>query len=95
MGWDGVEVDPGMALEPLLSCLVFVNIEVVQNDMQLTVGKRNRHLVHEVQEVDRGSPLLDVGQDAAAGNFQGSQQRLGAMANIVPRQNVIGLKPID
>ena len=48
MGRDVMEVDPGMALEPLLSRRVFVNIEVVQNDMQLTVGEVIRHLVHEV-----------------------------------------------
>ena len=83
MGRDVVEVDPGMALEPLLSRLVFVNIEVVQNDMQLTVGKGNRHLVHEVQEVARASPLLDVGQDAISIIIEGTPQRLGAMANML------------
>src|SRR5690349_6311387 len=74
MGRDVVEVDPRMTLKPLLSRFVFVNIEVVQNNMELTVGKANRYLVHETQEVDRGSPLLNVGQDSAAGNFQGGQQ---------------------
>ena len=83
MGRDLVEVDPGVALEPLLSRFVFVNIEVVQNNVELTVGKTNGHLVHEIQEVDRGSPLPDVGQDPAAGNFQSGQQRLGSMPNIL------------
>ena len=72
-----------MALEPILSRLVFVNIEVVQNDMELTIGETRGYLGHEIQEVDRGSSLLDVGQDSAAGNFQGSQQRLSSMPNIL------------
>src|SRR5271157_248937 len=83
MGWDVMEVHPGMPLQPALCRLVFVDIEIVENHVQLSPGKGFDDVLEEAQEVDGGAALFDVGHDLAAGNLQRRQQGLGAVADIL------------
>lgn len=59
-----VEVDLGELSEPALGIGAFMNVQVVQDDMELTVEAVSGHEVHESQEqeINRGSSF-DFGQN--------------------------------
>src|ERR1035438_5958403 len=61
---------------------IFVDIEVVQDNMEFTEGVGLYNIIHETQEVYRGPAVPDMGDDFAGGDFQSGQQRLRAMADI-------------
>ena len=82
MGWGVMEANPGVPLQPSLCGCVFVDIEVVENHVQLLLGKSFDYFVQKAQKVDRGAALLDLGYDLSAGDFQGRQQGLCAVTDI-------------
>lgn len=69
-----------MAGQPLLGRLVFMDIQVIQDQMQVAVEGGRHRLVQKAEEVHRRAPLPGWGQYLAPGYLEGRQQRLGAMA---------------
>jgi len=53
-----VEMHSGMAQKPLLGRFVFVNVEIVEDDVKFADGIRSDDLVHETQEVPPSSAYL-------------------------------------
>src|SRR5664279_5829042 len=82
MSWGVMEMHPRMAQEPLFGGFIFVDIEVVQDNMEFTEGVGLYNIIHETQEVYRGPAVPDMGDDFAGGDFQSGQQRLRAMPEI-------------
>ena len=77
-----VEVDVGMAGQPAV-VLGFMDVEVVQNDVELSIGIQGDNAVHEVAEVASASPsaVADVGDSGV--DFQGGKQGRCAMALVL------------
>ncbi len=82
MGWGVVEMDPGIALQPPIA-LAFVDVEIVQDDMDVLVGVFGEQLFHEVQEVHAPAALVVAGLDLAGGHVEGGEQRGGAIALVL------------
>src|SRR5664279_926999 len=82
MSWGVMEMHSRMAQEPLFGGFIFVDIEVVQDNMEFTEGVGLYNIIHETQEVYRGPAVPDMGDDFAGGDFQSGQQRLRAMPDI-------------
>ena len=72
-----------MAQEPLFGGFIFVNIEVVQDNMEFPQGVGLHHIIHETQEVYRRTAIPNMGDYFASGDFQSCQQRLRAMAGVL------------
>ena len=83
MGQGVMEAHAGMQLQPAQRRLVFVDVEIVENHVQVLPGKGFDDILEEVQEIDRGATLLDMGHHLAAGNLQSRQQGLGAVTDIL------------
>jgi len=71
-----------MAQEPLPGGFIFVDIEIVQDNMEFTEGVGLHHVIHETQKVHRRPAVADMRDYFARGYFQGCQERLCAMADI-------------
>ncbi len=69
--------------EPLFGGLVFVDIEVVQHNMEFTERIGFHNVIHETQEVYRRPAIPDVRDYFAGRDFQSGQQCLRAMADIL------------
>ena len=72
-----------MTIKPLLSRFVFVDVEVVENHMEVSLRERGDNVVHETQKVNGGPTLLNLGYHLADSNFQSGQQALSAMTNVL------------
>ena len=52
---DEVEMHLGVFLEPGL--ILFVCVEIVQNDVEVAIGKSRHNTVHELEEFDATTPF--------------------------------------
>ena len=87
-----VEVHVGMSSQPALGRFVFVNVEVVEDDVQLPFWKGADRVIHESQKVHRRAALFDVCHDLSASDLQSSQQGLGAVTDVLvgPTPGLLG-----
>ena len=70
MSWGVMEMHSRMAQEPLSGGFIFVDVEVVQDNMEFTEGVGLYNIIHETQEVYRRPAVPDMGDDFAGGDFQ-------------------------
>jgi hypothetical protein len=77
-GWV-VEVHVGMWSQPALGRLVFVKVEVVEDDVQLPVWERRNRVIHESQKVHGSAALFDVCHDVSARDLQSCQPGPGGV----------------
>ena len=61
----------------------FVGIQVVEHDVNGSVGPGGDDVVHEVEELDAPPALFVCGRHLAGGHFEGGKQRRGAVALVI------------
>src|SRR5260370_32905022 len=72
-----------MVHEPLTGCFIIVDIEIVQDNMEFTEGIGLHPVIHETQKVHRRAAVADMRDDFASGYFEGCQERLRTMPDIL------------
>src|SRR5215472_11969895 len=82
MRGDQVKMNLRMPLPPASCSRSLVNVPVVQDHVQFLLRVMPHDLVEKAQKVD-GSPPSHVGQDSATGHFQGGQQGMSAISNVL------------
>ena len=63
-GWDEMEMDIEVSLEPAL--VLFIGVEIIQDDVQLAIREGGDEPVHEAEEFDAAAALR-MGRDDPAG----------------------------
>ena len=60
MGRRVMEVCLGMPLQPAPRCFILVEVEIVENHVQVSVGEGFDHILEEAQEVDRSATVCRI-----------------------------------
>ena len=97
-----MEADGGVFLEPAL--VLLMRVEIVEDDVKLTIREGGNEAVHEAEELDTTAPLGMRRDDPSGGDFERCEQSRGAMPLVVValpgqgasvRQLQIALRPIQ
>jgi hypothetical protein len=75
----------GMTLKPFARRFIFMDVEVIQDNVQVTFGKCRHDIIHKPKEVGGGAPLLHVRQNLTAGDLQRCKKRLSAVPDVFIR----------
>ena len=73
-----MKVDIGVSDQPTIM-LGFMNIQIIQNNMQLRIGIEGDNTVHEIQELPATSAWVMPDLHQPGGHFQSSEQSGGTM----------------
>jgi hypothetical protein len=83
-----VELHVGMPPQPTLGRFIFVNVEVVEDDVQLPFWKGANRVIHESQKVHRRAALFDVCHDLCMPkSLPGAASRMFGNRGEVKRSN--------
>src|SRR5436190_427595 len=97
-----MEMDLGVFLEPAL--VLFVRVEIVEDDVKLAILEGGNEAVHEAEELDTTAALGMRRDDLAGGDFERCEQGGGAVPLVVValagqgatvRQLQIALRPLQ
>ena len=97
-----METDGGVFLEPAL--VLLMRVEIVEDDVKLTIREGGNEAVHEAEELDTTAPLGMRRDDPSGGDFKRCEQSRGAMPLVVValpgqgasiRQLQIALRPLQ
>ena len=76
-----MEADGGVFLEPAL--ILLMRVEIVEDDVKLTIREGGNEAVHEAEELDTKAPLGMRRDDPSGGDFERCEQSRGAMPLVV------------
>src|SRR5436190_1559197 len=76
-----MEMDLGVFLEPAL--VLFVRVEIVEDDVKLAILEGGNEAVHEAEELDTTAALGMRRDDLAGGDFERCEQGGGAVPLVV------------